>query len=213
MERIFFGICTSLFITLTFHPYFLNPQLYKPINPSYIGQIRGKYNFKAAYFCDFQGLHQQALGYYRNCFQSLISVVENVQDHLLGELQLMTELCNYKICRYLVSASMVSDAILQFEEHMAAIKSCYPTQLDFVHHGWMAKQYIVFVNLLDYADINSDGHSKNSERVQTATGKPLSRQTIQHSRAQYVNMGCVVRGLFLCSIVFVFHYYWCIRKP
>ena len=55
----------------------------------------------------------------------IYSVVENVSDDALGEVQLTTELCNYKICRYLASACMLSDALLQFEEHVAAVKGTY----------------------------------------------------------------------------------------
>jgi len=138
----------------------------KPSDVKEIGLLRSKYTIKAAVYSEYQGKHLDALGYYRKAFQAMCSIVEGVSDAVLNHLQYMAEVCNYKICRYLIYNDCNIDAKSQLESLIVAMKDYY--NVEYVHYGWLSKQYMIFLDLL---------HSPQTTEQKTSSSKRFSRNT------------------------------------
>ena len=120
-----------------------------------VGLIRAKYSLKAAIYSEYYGNPDQALGYYRKGFQSLASIIENTNMTMLTQVQYWTEYSHYKICDKLFSDQCAKDASHQLEAFMAGMKGHYTTNKEYLHWGWLSKQYVVFLEMMDTAAATS----------------------------------------------------------
>ena len=133
---------------------------------NYLGLARARYNFKAGYFCDFQGLPHYSVGYYRKAFRALVSVTENVDGEERGAVLYLVELCNFKICTYLLhlGRTLSSGKEVVSTRKMDEVEQAYADafkQFDFMvksfkalddskgHNEWMCKQYLIFLGLTE----------------------------------------------------------------
>ena len=112
------------------------------------GILTARYSFKVAYFLSFQGSKLQSLKYYRQCFESLIGVVLNVDEELLDQLKGVAEFAHFKICTMLLQIGSVKEAIAQFIVHITTFTKVYSEML-WRHYSWVSDQYLIFLQLLD----------------------------------------------------------------
>jgi hypothetical protein len=138
---------------------------------SYLGLARARYNYKAAFYCDFQGLPQYALGYYRNSFQSLVGVTESLDEDLRGMARRLAEKTSYRICDYHIRLgddnAYYALQTVQTRERDAEIRQAHTSankQFELLiksfktfdsyddsqarHAGWMCRQYLLHLGLL-----------------------------------------------------------------
>ena len=139
-----------------------------PRDVTYLGLARARYNFKAGYFCDFQGLPHYSIGYYRKAFQALVSVIENVEGDSREAVLFFAELTNFKICSYSLSlAKSLStsgnlsarkaeeadqaneDAFKQFDFMVRSLKDLNVSR---GHNEWMCKQSLILLGLVENLD-------------------------------------------------------------
>jgi hypothetical protein len=149
------------------------------IRGSYEGLLTVRYSFKLAYFLSFQGLKLQALKYYRQCVESIIGIVIQMDEELVDQLKAVAEFANFKVCNMFLESGSSREAISQFMIHTSTFSKVY-TDLVWRHYSWMCNQHIVFLQLLDLHKVtNAALLSETVDRyffIQNALRFALKRQ-------------------------------------
>ncbi len=133
-----------------------------------VGMIRGKYCLKAGIYSEYNGNPDHALNYYRKAFQTLTSIIENTSETKLEATQYWCEFANYKICNRLLQLGQIKDAIKQLESFMDGMKGHYTDCQEYIYLGWLSKQYVTFIDLLDITYLPAAAESTGINADNTA---------------------------------------------
>ncbi len=115
--------------------------------------LHARYNFKIAFYYEFQGQAGQSLRYYRMCYEALALSVETVDEELFEQVKTVAEMAHFKICNMLLYATSVIEAFQQFRTHMTRFSKLY-SEHPWKHYAWVSDQYVVFAQLLELYAVN-----------------------------------------------------------
>lgn len=134
-------------------------QVEKSVGDRYKGWLEqmllARYDFKIAFFNEFQGQQNYSLRYYRQCYNNLAASLETIDEEMYDQVKIVAEIAHFKLCRLLLLQKNVEDAFQQFRNHIfifAKLYSKYPWK----HAAWVSDQFVVFCQLLDQFNV-SDG--------------------------------------------------------
>jgi hypothetical protein len=129
----------------------------KSISEKYKGTLESillaRFNFKIAFYNEFQGLTNYSLKHYRQCYSALAVSVETIDDEMYDQVKFVAELAHYKICTILFTSDAIEEAFQQFKAHLSSFAKLY-SELPWRHYSWVANQFIVFAQLLDHYRVN-----------------------------------------------------------
>ncbi len=115
--------------------------------------LHARYNFKIAFFYEFQGQAAQSLKYYRQCYQALSLSIETIDEELFEQVKTVAEMAHFKIGHMLLYATSVIEAFQQFKTHMTRFSKLY-SEHPWKHYAWVSDQYVVFAQLLELYAVN-----------------------------------------------------------
>jgi hypothetical protein len=115
--------------------------------------LQARFNFKIAFFYEFQTQPLQSLRYYRQCYTSLSACVDLATEDLLEQVKAVAEIVHVKICHTLLLTNSIGDAFLQFKAHIKRFVTVPSAQL-WRHYAWVADQYVVFAELMQQFSIS-----------------------------------------------------------
>jgi hypothetical protein len=115
--------------------------------------LHARYNFKIAFYYEFQGQAGQSLRYYRLCYEALALSVETVDEELFEQVKTVAEMAHFKVCNMLLYATSVIEAFQQFRTHMTRFSKLY-SEHPWKHYAWVSDQYVVFAQLLELYAVN-----------------------------------------------------------
>lgn len=113
-----------------------------------------RFNFKVAFFYEFQGQAARALRHYKQCYVALIDTMEHCEDDMLDQVKAVSEMVNFKICSNMLLTGVAKDASAQFRSHITHFSSAYSGR-PWRHYAWIAEQYIIYADMLTRYNINS----------------------------------------------------------
>lgn len=114
--------------------------------------LKARYNFKIAFFSEFQSQQQQSLRYYHQCYQALCSCADLASDDLLEQVKSVAEIVHFKICNIRLITNSIAASFDQFKAHMKKFVTGKSTNL-WRHYAWVTDQYVVFAELLQHFSI------------------------------------------------------------
>jgi hypothetical protein len=113
-----------------------------------------RFNFKVAFFYEFQGQASRALRHYKQCYVALIDTMDHCEDEMLDQVKAVAEMVNFKICSNMLLTGVAKDASAQFRSHISHFSSAYSGR-PWRHYAWIAEQYIIYADMLTRYNINS----------------------------------------------------------
>lgn len=105
--------------------------------------------FKSAYYNELKYDFKSAIQYYRVAHSLVQDMPKSYK--LLDEIKTVADLLNFKICYLSFHCNVPSEAFSQFHKHIEFYKNLRgDPKKEFVYYAWMARQYKVFGELLDF---------------------------------------------------------------
>lgn len=113
-----------------------------------------RFNFKVAFFYEFQAQASRALRHYKQCYVALIDTMDHCDDEMLDQIKSVAEMVNFKICANMLLTGVSKDASAQFRSHISHFASAFSGR-PWRHYAWIAEQYIIYADMLTRYNINS----------------------------------------------------------
>jgi hypothetical protein len=113
-----------------------------------------RYNFKVAFFYEFQNQSPRALRHYKHGYIALVDMVDSADDDMLDQVKAVAEMINFKICNIMLSSGVAKDAAVQFRSHVANFSSAFSGR-PWKHYSWVSDQYIIYADILAKYNISS----------------------------------------------------------
>jgi hypothetical protein len=113
-----------------------------------------RFNFKVAFFYEFQGQTIRALRHYKQCYIALIDLIDHCEEEILDQVKAVSEMVNFKICSFQLLTGVSKDSSQQFRHHINHFSSAYSGR-PWRHYAWIAEQYIIYADMLTRYNINS----------------------------------------------------------
>eukprot|EP00598_Pedospumella_elongata_P013616 CAMPEP_0184989876 /NCGR_PEP_ID=MMETSP1098-20130426/30532_1 /TAXON_ID=89044 /ORGANISM="Spumella elongata, Strain CCAP 955/1" /LENGTH=1412 /DNA_ID=CAMNT_0027514969 /DNA_START=100 /DNA_END=4338 /DNA_ORIENTATION=+ len=114
--------------------------------------LKARYNFKIAFFSEFQSQQQQSLRYYHQCYQALSMCADLASGDLLEQVKSVAEIVHFKICNIRLITNSITACFDQFKAHMKKFVSSKSSNL-WRHYAWVTDQYVVFAELLQHFSV------------------------------------------------------------
>jgi hypothetical protein len=158
--------------------------------------LLARYNFKIAFFYEFQGQVLQSLRYYRQCYVHLAGCVEVGSEKLIDQVKSVAETAHVKICNTLLLNNSLGEAFQQFKSHVSRYATLYQG-FSFLHYAWMANQYVVFAELLEMFSVEGpplpdadlsyyyQNAARYSKKQQAGYERARSRGTLAAAQVQH----------------------------
>jgi hypothetical protein len=115
--------------------------------------LTARYDFKIAFFNEFQGQSNYTLRYYRQCYNSLSASLETIDEEMYDQVKVVAEIAHFKICKILFAQKNAEEAFQQFRNHILIYTKLY-SKYAWKHCSWVSDQFIVFCQLLDRYSIS-----------------------------------------------------------
>lgn len=113
-----------------------------------------RYNFKVAFFYEFQNQSPRALRHYKHGYIALVDMIDSSDDDMLDQVKAVAEMVNFKICSIMLSSGVAKDAAVQFRSHVANFSSAFSGR-PWKHYSWVSDQYIIYADILAKYNISS----------------------------------------------------------
>ena len=121
-----------------------------------------RYNFKAAFYYQFQGQPPKALNHYQQCYVALVSMLDSADPDTLEQVKTIAEWTNMKmICILLNAGGRERDTAQQFRTHIGYFSRKVKPKNLWRHYTWLANQYHIHVQLLDKYSVASSALDAN----------------------------------------------------
>ncbi|KAK1432478.1 hypothetical protein QVD17_09375 [Tagetes erecta] len=113
-----------------------------------------RYCFKVAIYAEFRRDWAEALRMYEDGYHALREMIGTSTRlppiQRLVEIKMVAEQFHFKISTLLLHGGKVVEAIKWFRQHNASYKKLTgPTEINFFHWEWLARQFLVFAELLE----------------------------------------------------------------
>lgn len=152
-----------------------------------------RYNFKVAFYYEFQNLFSKALKHYQQCYVALLNLKDSDDDDFFDEIKAVAEMANFKICSILLKTGEVKSAAQHIRGYMDAFRNAVASRL-WKHYSWMSDQYVIYAQLLTIYSINqSFTDSDRSFYYHNAAMYTLKRQrSFRSSKTKLMESASVV---------------------
>lgn len=148
--------------------------------------MTARYAFKTAQFNEFQGHKVQASKCYRQCCQTLIECLYNIDEDYMDQVKILADYANFKLCNNMLKNNMVKEAYVQFKSFVSIFMKAgnlYPWR----HYAWLSDQYLLFAQLLEKYNITEGFEADKSYYYENAAKFQSKRQESWLSHLQKKN--------------------------
>ena len=125
-----------------------------------------RHQMKAGYFSEAVKDMQGAIKHYGHAYTALATYTTQLSTNILAtslshELKQVGLVLNYRLCRLYLSLQRYSDALEQFNQHIAVMKRAAGIgDLLFSHYQYLSQQYHLFGDLLEQSNYHTTQRSK-----------------------------------------------------
>ena len=125
-----------------------------------------RHQMKAGYFSEAIKDMQGAIKHYGHAYTALATYTTQLSSNILAstlshELKQVGLVLDYRLCRLYLSLQRYSDALEQFNQHIAVMKRAVGiSDLLFSHYQYLSQQYHLFGDLLEQSNYHSTQRSK-----------------------------------------------------
>jgi len=141
----------------------------------YDSLLTARYAFKIAQFNEFQGHKMQASKCYRQCCQTLMECLYNIDEEYMDQVKILADYANFKLCNNMLKNNMLKEAYVQFKSFVSIFMkagNAYPWR----HYAWLSDQYLMFAQLLDKYNITEGLEADKSYYYENAARFQSKRQ-------------------------------------
>jgi len=129
--------------------------------------LTARYAFKTAQFNEFQGHKMQASKCYRQCCQTLMECLYNIDEEYMDQVKILADYANFKLCNNMLKNNLLKEAYIQFKSFISVFMKAgnmYPWR----HYAWLSDQYLIFAQLLEKYNITEGFEADKSYYYENA---------------------------------------------